>query len=105
MTTPDPVLKRFRGELDKLYGPRIERVVLYGSRARGDARPDSDYDILLFLEGLDDCWAEVRRIVDIQLDIRAETDADIRTMVYPAGEWRDPASPLMHEVRKDGVDL
>ncbi|HXO92171.1 MAG TPA: nucleotidyltransferase domain-containing protein [Stellaceae bacterium] len=34
---------RFRAALDDIYGPRIERVVLFGSHARGDARPDSDY--------------------------------------------------------------
>src|SRR5580692_12096391 len=34
----DPILKRFRASLDALYGDRIERVVLYGSRARGDAQ-------------------------------------------------------------------
>jgi uncharacterized protein len=34
----DPVLIRFRAALDALYGERIERVVLFGSRARGDAR-------------------------------------------------------------------
>ena len=34
----DPILKRFRATLDALYGDRIERVVLYGSRARGDAQ-------------------------------------------------------------------
>ncbi len=44
----DPILKRFRAALDALYGGRIERVVLYGSRARGDAREDSDYDIAVF---------------------------------------------------------
>lgn len=40
----DPVLRRFRAALDEAYGERIERVVLYGSRARGNARPDSDYE-------------------------------------------------------------
>jgi hypothetical protein len=30
----DPVLARFRKALDKTYGARLERVVLYGSRAR-----------------------------------------------------------------------
>jgi uncharacterized protein len=34
----DPILKRFRAAPDALYGDRIERVVLYGSRARGDAQ-------------------------------------------------------------------
>src|SRR5947208_2133178 len=42
---PDAVLARFREALDAAFGDRIERVILYGSRARGDARPDSDYDV------------------------------------------------------------
>ena len=44
----DPVLKRFRAALDALCGDRVERVVLFGSRARGDAREDSDYDVAVF---------------------------------------------------------
>jgi predicted nucleotidyltransferase len=39
----DPILKRFRAALDEMYGDRLERVVLFGSRARGDAREDSDW--------------------------------------------------------------
>ena len=34
-------------------GERIERVVLFGSYARGDARADSDYDVLVFLNDFD----------------------------------------------------
>jgi uncharacterized protein len=59
----DPILRRFRAALDALYGDRIERVVLFGSRARGDAREDSDYDVAVFLKGLADRWQEVDRIV------------------------------------------
>ncbi len=105
MTTSDPVLKKFRAALTERYGDRIERVVLFGSRARGDARPDSDYDVALFLEDLSDHWQEVRRIVDIQLAIRDDTGADIHTLPFSAGRWRDAASPLMYEIRKDGLDL
>ena len=65
----DPILKRFRAALDTLYGDRIERVVLFGSRARGDAREDSDYDVAVFLKSLADRWQEVDRIVPLVTDI------------------------------------
>jgi len=34
----DPILRRIRASLRAMYGDRIERLVLFGSRARGDAR-------------------------------------------------------------------
>ena len=46
----DPILKRFRAALDELYGDRAERVVLFGSRARGTHRPESDLDLAVMLE-------------------------------------------------------
>jgi hypothetical protein len=45
----NPILTHFRTALAEVYGDRLERVVLYGSRARGDHRPDSDYDIAVFI--------------------------------------------------------
>lgn len=104
MVNSDPILQKFRAALTRLYGDRIERVVLYGSRARGDAKPGSDYDIALFLKDLEDPWGEIDRLVAIELALRDETDADIHTMPFPAGRWRD-RTPLMHEIRKDGLDL
>ena len=61
----DPILIRFRAALDKTYGTRIERVVLFGSHARGEAGPDSDYDIAVFLRDLDSFGAEAGRIATI----------------------------------------
>jgi len=43
------VLTNFRAAIAQIYGDRVEPVVLFGSRARGDAKPDSDYDIAVFL--------------------------------------------------------
>ncbi|MBV5347741.1 nucleotidyltransferase domain-containing protein, partial [bacterium] len=74
MATANPlILSKFRAALDALYGERIERVVLYGSRARGDARPDSDYDVAVFLEDLDNRWAEADRIALAASNITTET--------------------------------
>ena len=41
-TLDDPILKRFRAAVTSICGDRVARVVLFGSRARGDAEPDSD---------------------------------------------------------------
>jgi Nucleotidyltransferase domain len=56
----DPILKRFRAALDEIYGDRLERVVLFGSRAGGDARTDSDYDVAVFLKDFVDRRQEGR---------------------------------------------
>jgi len=104
MAIVDPVLTRFRAALDRVYGERVERVVLFGSRARGDARPDSDYDVAVFLKDLTDRWGEVDRIVDIATDIMDETGVFVHAMPYRAETYRD-RTPLMHEVRGEGRDF
>jgi predicted nucleotidyltransferase len=100
----DPILKRFRAALDELYGDRIERVVLYGSRARGDHREDSDYDVAVFLHDLRNRRDEVRRMVPIVVDIIDDTGAVIHAMPHRAGSYNDRTS-LMRELRIEGVDL
>lgn len=78
--------------------------MLFGSRARGDAHPESDYDIAVFLWELTDRWHEAHRLSEIETDILAETGAFIHSSAYPAGAYRR-RTPLMHELRRDGVDL
>jgi uncharacterized protein len=102
--TDDPVLARFRRALDKVYGDKIERVVLFGSRARGDARPGSDYDIAVFLNGLDSFNDEAARLAAIETDILYDTGAVINAMPFQAGAYRHHTG-LMSELRRDGVDL
>ncbi len=105
MAAADPlVTSKLRAALQTLYGDRIERLVLFGSRARGDARNDSDYDVAVFLSDLHDRWAEADRIALVVTDILGETGAVIHAMPYRAGSYRE-RTPLMHEVRREGVDL
>jgi predicted nucleotidyltransferase len=100
----DPALAEFRSRLDATYGPRIERVVLYGSRARGEAASDSDYDVAVFLRDLQDRAQEMDRLADIGTDILYASGKLIHALPFEAGAYRK-RTPLMHEVRKDGVDL
>jgi len=71
----DPILTRLRAALDEGYGEGLERVVLFGSRARGDARPDSDYDVAVFLKDYGGFGQEAARIAVIERSRRTFSTA------------------------------
>jgi predicted nucleotidyltransferase len=100
----DPVLSRFRAAVTKIYGERIERVVLFGSRARGDAKPDSDYDIAVFINDAGSFREDSARLAAISTDILFDTEAVISAMPFRAGAYRERTG-FMHELRKDGLDI
>ena len=99
-----PTLAKFHDLLSAIYGERLERVVLYGSRARGDPKADSDYDVAVFLRNLVDRWAEADKIAVIATEILQETGDVIHAMPYAEGAYRE-RSPLMHDIRREGLDL
>jgi predicted nucleotidyltransferase len=103
-TIDDPILKRFRGALHDIYGDRLERVVLFGSHARGDARQDSDYDIAVFVKDLGPLPNELDRLADLETDILYDTGAVINALPFAAGAYKDRTG-FMAELRRDGLDL
>jgi uncharacterized protein len=108
MVTKTPlssVLRRFRSAVDEIYGERVARVVLFGSRARGDARPDSDYDIAVFLRDMPDRFADLHRLADVSTNILYDTGEVVNALPYRADAYNDMRMPLMHEIRREGVDL
>ena len=103
-TPNDPALKRFRAAVTELYGDRLARVVLFGSRARGDAAPDSDYDVAVFLRDMPDRFVEMDRLADVATDILYSEGQFIHAMPYRADAYNERTA-LMHEIRADGIDL
>jgi predicted nucleotidyltransferase len=83
------------------------QIILYGSRARGDAEPDSDWDLLVLLAGeaTDERVRTVRyRIYDLERD----TDTVLSTAVRSKEKWYSAhyhVIPFFHNVMRDGVQL
>ncbi len=103
-TFADPVLTRFRSDVDLVYGSRVERVVLFGSRARDDWQHDSDYDIAVFVRDPGQRWAEIGTLAKITTQILFDTGEVVSAKPFAAGAY-DLPTPLMHEIRRDGIDL
>ena len=110
LTAPPPIpwrvaLVHFVAEVQAAYGSRLDRVVLYGSRARGDADLDSDVDALVVLDDCADFWVEHRRIGDIA--IRASEGAETIVSAMPIGrrDFEQQDSPLLLNVRREGVQI
>ena len=97
-------MARFRAALDAAFGARIERVVLFGSRARGDARPDSDYDVAVFLREDVDVGREITMLSEIGTDILMDTGAVINALPFREGAHGE-RTIFMAEVRRDGIEL
>lgn len=104
MLPSDALLGRFRTALHEIYGTRLDRVVLFGSRARGDAREDSDYEVAVFLKSMPDRWEELDRLALLRVDLLDETGVFLDAKPYTAAAYSEQ-SPLMHEIRRDGLDL
>lgn len=104
MINLDPVLNDFKAALGEIYGDRLGRVVLLGSRARGDARPDSDYDIAVFLNDYSDRWEEAYKIADVASKILRDRGVFIDSLPYRLEQYNEQTG-LMHEIRREGYDL
>ena len=98
----DPVLGEVRRvilEEAAELGVRVERIILFGSRARGEARENSDYDILIIVEG--SLGREERRRL-----ARSLIPCDL--VITSTSKWRQYSKTtghLFHTIEKEGVTV
>lgn len=80
-------------------------MTLFGSVARGEATEDSDFDVLVLLEG--PSFAERGRVIDAMALVALEHRVVLSAVVLSTGEWQeliDRERLLPREIERDGVD-
>lgn len=84
------------------------RRILYGSEARGDARPDSDIDILVILPDDTSRGSFAKRKIEISwrlYDIELETGVSISPLIVPKSYWERMRTPFTINVNNEGIEL
>jgi uncharacterized protein len=95
---------RIRNEI-KSIDPTA-KVILFGSRARGDARHDSDWDILILIK--DSVTTEIEKAFRYKLfDLELETGEVFSTFVYNKDTWnkKHKVTPFYKSIKREGVLL
>lgn len=99
------ILDQTRSCLERLYGSRLDRIVLYGSQARGDARPDSDIDVLIVLKEPFSYSLESDRISVAIAEICLEYATVISCAFATVRKYQEYDSGFFRNVRREGITL
>jgi predicted nucleotidyltransferase len=94
------------GRTARSVAPMAKRILLFGSRARGDAREDSDWDVLVLL---DKDRIRLEDIDNVSYPLRElgwELGEDINTVLYTVNDWdKSSFTPFHKNVEAEAIAL
>jgi len=88
------LIKQIILEESKKLGVKVEKIILFGSRARGDYREDSDYDILIIVRGKIDRATKHLLSARISLRVARQLLIPVDIIVTTRERWREYADVI-----------
>ena len=100
------LVHELRRRLGQQYGDRLVQLVLFGSQARGDATVESDVDVLVVLRGdVPHPGLEIDAMMDIIYDLTLRYEQTLSVLPVSEKDFRARQSPLLINIRREGVCL
>lgn len=99
-------LEEYRDALRREYPGVVRRMIVYGSKARGDANEESDIDIVIIVKNEAECLDEQMRTLGHDLAIL--TPALPQLFVHTESSWEDRIKrqfPFQQIVEREGIDV
>jgi len=100
---PKTLLHELKARLIAIYATRLRGVYLYGSYARGDCDPESDFDVLVVLDDFGSYGAEVDRTAELVATLSLEHAVSISLVFLREREWMADESPFVRSVRAEAI--
>ena len=102
----DPsLLQEIRLRLIQAFGERLQGIVLYGSRVRGDAEPDSDLDVFVLVAGPIHLGKDLTRIVEALYPLQLRLGLPIHGLPVTAEQWGQGTYAVYREAQREGLML
>ena len=99
------IIKKASQEIKNIYGNQLDRIILFGSQARGDARPDSDIDVLIVLKNSFNYFQESQRISEPIAKICLENTVVISCVFATLQKYQNYDSGFFRNIRREGVTI
>jgi len=97
------ILFELRAELETLYGERLMDLILFGSQARGDARPDSDIDVLIVLRPPVDSGEEIQRTSLLFSELCLRYNVLVARLFMDEDRYLRREGPLLRNIQREGI--
>ena len=97
------LMKELKEGLVQIYGDKLKAVYLYGSYARGNAQPDSDLDVMIVLQDYRSYGKEIDRTGKLTSNLSLEYGISISRVMTKETQWKISDTPLLRNIRMDGV--
>ena len=101
--TARQTLSELKDGLAPFYGERLKGVYIFGSYARGVARPDSDLDVLIVLDSVSSYSGEVDRTSELVARVSLDSGISVSRVFVSEAAWRSQVSPFLENVREEAI--